>query len=250
MPDAILAALALPGAGVVAGAALVAGFVYGFAGFGASLVYMPVAGLVLGPEAAVVTFVLSGLGALVSVLPGALRIADGRGLATTLAGAIALLPVGLVILTTVDPVPLRWAVCTIIAATLVALAFGWRYQTRPHWTARLGVGVTTGVLGGATGLMSPILILFHLSGDRPPREIRAETGAFLAILNAALLPGLWWRGVVSAELLWLGLLLLPLYTLGSWAGTAAFTPASGPRYRPFAYAVVAGSVLIGLPIFD
>ena len=54
MPDLLAQALAQPGLGWLFAAALVAGVVRGFSGFGTAMAFMPVAGAILSPFAALI----------------------------------------------------------------------------------------------------------------------------------------------------------------------------------------------------
>src|SRR6056297_1412897 len=73
MPDILAPALAVPGLGWLAVVALLAGVVRGFSGFGTAMVYMPVAGQMLSPVAALVSLVImDAIGPLAQV-PRALR---------------------------------------------------------------------------------------------------------------------------------------------------------------------------------
>jgi uncharacterized membrane protein YfcA len=65
---------------------LIAGLVYGFAGFGSALIFMPLATLVVSPPVAVAAFSMSALASLVTVVPGAWKAAD-RPTVLTMIGA-------------------------------------------------------------------------------------------------------------------------------------------------------------------
>ena len=67
--DPAMQLLAVDGIGVMLAAVLVAGVVYGFAGFGPALVAIPVLTRYLEPEVAVLAFGMAGLGAAVTMLP-------------------------------------------------------------------------------------------------------------------------------------------------------------------------------------
>ena len=71
MPEGLSAALALPGLWALLGAVFVAGTVYGFAGFGAALVFLPVGVAIVSPELAIAAFSLSAMVSLVTVVPRA-----------------------------------------------------------------------------------------------------------------------------------------------------------------------------------
>lgn len=249
MPDGLAAALALPGLWPLAAVTLVAGVVYGFAGFGSALIFMPLATAVVAPEAAVLAMAMFGLSSVVTVLPRAWAQADLRRVAPMLAAALLALPAGTWALARLDVGLIRWAISAVVAATLAALVAGWRYRGAPHPGALVAVGAAAGALGGATGLTGPAVILFNLAGSDGAARMRANTLVFLTLLGAALLPGLGARGLVTPAALWLGALLVPLYMAGSRAGQALFDPVREALYRRVAYAVILAALVAGLPVW-
>jgi uncharacterized membrane protein YfcA len=246
----VQAALATPELPLLLALTLGVGVIYGFAGFGAALIFVPVASSAIGPAAAVVMISLFGLSSMAVVLPRAWRVAD-RGAALTMLGAALLaLPLGTWILSVAEEDALRWAVSGIVAATLAALLAGFRIEAAPGLGARLAVGAGSGALGGATGLVGPMVILFHLGRGRPAEVTRADTIVLLTLLGAALAPGLLLRGLVDGPTLWLGALLVPAYVAGTAAGQALFRPGRDRLYRGVAHGVIALAVLVGLPLWD
>jgi uncharacterized membrane protein YfcA len=92
MPDALAAVLADPGLPFVCLVSLIAGLVYGFAGFGSALIFMPLATLFIAPATAVAAFSMSALASLVTVVPGAWKVADRPAVLTMIGGAILFTP--------------------------------------------------------------------------------------------------------------------------------------------------------------
>ncbi|WP_308916526.1 sulfite exporter TauE/SafE family protein [Jannaschia sp. LMIT008] len=244
------AVLALPGLPWLLLAALTCGVVYGFAGFGTALIFIPVAAAILGPEGAVAALAVMGLGSVVTMLPRAWAQADKRTTLLMVGAATVTMPAGIWMLAHVDPTPLRWAMCLLIAGTLVATVAGWTIRLGAGMGPRLGVGAVAGVLGGATGLLGPVVIVTALaSGDRAVR-MRANLASFLTILNAALLPMLWVQGVLDRTALVAGAVLIGPYVGGTMIGMALFRPGAERVYRGIAYAVVGAAVVAGLPLLD
>jgi len=228
---------------------LVAGLVYGFAGFGAALVFMPVALLVVDPVVAVAGFALAGLGAIATVVPQAWPQADKRAALTMLAAAVLLEPIGVWVLRTTDPMALRWAVSAVVLGTLVALLSGWRYRQSPSLPAWLGVGAGVGFLGGSVGMNGPVLVLFQLGGPDAAARTRANAIVVLSFSTLALLPIMALQGAVTRETILLGLVLLPVYALGAYFGRRLFNPARAGLYRGTAYVLIGGAGIMGLPIW-
>lgn len=250
MPEGLAAALAQPGLVWLATAILAAGLVYGFTGFGSALVFLPVAAAILPPEDAVAAFAVTALGSLVTMLPRTWPQADRRATAWMILAAIAAMPAGVWVLTRMDPVPLRWAICGVVAVTLAAVAAGWRLRLGSGPGPRLALGGLAGLVGGATGLIGPVVILTTLASGDGAGRMRANLASFLTVLNAALLPMLALQGALGPAALWTGAVLLPVYMAGNVAGAALFRPGAERLYRGLAYAVVAAALVAGLPLSD
>jgi uncharacterized protein len=110
MPEGLALALAAPGLPVLLLAAFVAGTVYGFAGFGAALIFMPVATAFLPAPVAIAAFSLSAGAAFVTVVPGAWAVADRRTVLVMIAIAVVFTPVGVRALGAVPGEAIRTAV--------------------------------------------------------------------------------------------------------------------------------------------
>ena len=63
-------------------------------------------------------------------------------------GATALLPVGVWLLTRLDPLLMRWIIALLILGAVALLASGWRYHGQPGTGFSLGVGGLSGLAGG------------------------------------------------------------------------------------------------------
>lgn len=250
MPEALAAAIAAPGLFWLVAAALAAGTLYGFAGFGAALLFMPVAARVTDPLTAVPSFALAALASVVTVLPGAWAACDRRASLWVAGVALLFLPLGVLVLRFGDPVALRWGVSAVVLLTLAALLAGWRYTFTPGVPAWMGVGAGVGFLGGSTGLNGPPLILFQLGGQDSAARTRANTIVPLTITTIAVLPVLVLQGALPFSTVVSGALLFPAYAVGTLVGRRLFDPDRAGLYRMVAYAVIAASALIGLPLFD
>ena len=231
-------------------AVIVAGLVYGFAGFGAALIAIPVLSAVTTPVAAVGAFSLTALGSLVTVVPRAWASADRAAVGWMLGPAMATLPLGIWVLRTGEPNAIRWLVALLTLGTVAALASGWRRRTAGGRGARLGVGAATGLVGGATGLSGPVVILFQLSGGDTAERTRATIVLFLSLYSVLTLPALWIGGVLTAGSAGLGAVLFGPYLVATWAGQRLFGRGSEALYRRVAYLVVAGAGAAALPVWQ
>lgn len=250
MLDYLAPALAQPGLGWVVCISIIAGIVYGFAGFGAALIFMPVATAFWAPELAVAAFSVSALASLVTLVPRAWGQIDKPSVLTMIGFSVLGAPLGIYVLRTSDVTHIRWAVLIIAAITLAALMSGWRQKISGMRSTQAAIGAATGFVGGATGLLGPVMLLFQLSGSDPVARVRANSLVFLTISSLLLLPNMAMQGMLTSQAIVLGLILLVPYGIGAKLGQAVFIPRFQVFYRNIAYSIIALAILLGLPIWD
>ncbi|MFP7673168.1 TSUP family transporter [Marivita sp. S0852] len=250
MPESILAALDTAGLEWLLLATLVAGFVYGFAGFGAALVFLPVGTIFLPPAVAIASFSVSSISSFVTVFPKALPLVDRKAVTILIVSATVSASLGIWVLTVTDVTILRWVVVTICGLTLCALIAGWRYELEPTAGARAGVGFAAGFVGGVSGLTGPIMVLFQLAGRDPVAVTRATTVVFLSTTSLLILPLMYLQNVLTVQAIALGLLFLLPYGIGAVLGQGLFHPGRERFYRVAAYVIIGGATLMGLPLWD
>ena len=249
MSEGFAVALALPQLAPLLILTFLSGMVYGFAGFGAALVFMPIASALIDPVLAIAAFALSALSSLFTLVPCAWGECDKTTTILMTLAATLTLPLGVWLLRVADPVLIRIAISALAALTLIVLIRGFRFSVRPGRTSSAAVAGAAGVMGGATGLLGPIVILFNLSSGDDARRIRANTLVFLTLGSLFVLPQMAAQGVLAPLAIWLGILMLPAYAFGGLAGRALFNPERERLYRAVAYAMIALSIVMGLPIF-
>ena len=238
----------IPGVSWVALAALLAGLVYGFAGFGAALIFMPLATIFLEPAVAIAGLSVSALASLVTVVPGAWAAADKRQTVLMVGTSLVFMPLGIALLGLVSEPTIRTAISGLTLITLMVLLLGWKITVRGK-ALPLGVAALAGITGGSTGLNGPPVILFNLGSDQPVAVTRGNLACFLTLNGVFLLPMMLLLGAIDASAALLGLVLLVPYGLGTWAGTQVFDPANTRLYRRAAYGLIGASGLLGLPIW-
>src|SRR3954471_16184989 len=184
---------------VAAGAALLAGLVRGFSGFGSALVLSPSLSALYGPKIAVPVALVLELALAVPLVPRARRLVDWRRISLLCVAAALTVPLGARLLAVVDPHALRWAICALVFVAVALLAFGWNYEGRPHAAATAATGALSGLLGGSTGLSGPPVIFYELSGSAPTATVRASFMVFSAWVDIVALVSFAVTGTLAAE---------------------------------------------------
>lgn len=227
-----------------------AGLVRGFSGFGTAMIFLPLAGQVLGPFAAITALVVMDLAGPLPNVPRALRDGAPGDVWILLAGFGLALPLGYGALRAADPAVFRYAVSAVSLGALGLLLAGLRLAGPIGRRGVLATGGASGFLAGFCGIAGPPVILFYMARPLPVAVIRANVLLFLLASDVLLLGGYAVGGTLSAAAVWTGLALIPPYMLANIAGAAIFRPDWDRGYRAVAYAVIAGSALMGLPLWD
>jgi uncharacterized membrane protein YfcA len=177
------------------------------------------------------------------------RHAAWREVVPLLVGAAVSLPLGVLLLTRLDPVLVRWLAAGAILAALAALATGWRYRTAPSVPLSVTVGAASGLASGFAGLGGlPLAVFWLASQTAEAAQVRHNLMAYFGL--STLLSGIAFLGggVLTVERVWLSLPLLLPYGLGLLAGARLFHRASDLLFRRIAYAVILAAVCLALPL--
>lgn len=239
-----------PGLLWLAGAALVAGLVRGFSGFGTAMIYLPVAAQVLSPIWAIVTLTIMELVGPMPNIPRAWRDGHRADLVRLAIGLTVVLPLGLALLAIIRPETYRYVLSGLSLALLVCLVLGlrWRGELRPPLV--YGIGGFSGLSGGIAGLPGPPVILLYMASPHPANVIRANTMLHLFFFDWLLLVMIAMRGELGWTPVMIGAMLIVPNLVGNIVGGWLFRPAHEALYRWVAYVIIAASALSGLPLWD
>ncbi len=232
------------------GGALAGGLARGFSGFGAALIFVPLAAVAIGPQRAAPLMLALEVVAIAALTPGAWKLADRREVGWLAAGAALGTPLGALVLALADPLALRWGVALLILGLLGLLASGWRFRGAPSRPVTLGVGVAGGVLGGVAMVSGPPVMAYLLGHEGAARQLRANFGLYLAA--GAVFAGIAYAaaGLLDGRLFGPFLVAAPVYGLGIWGGARMFGLATERAFRLACYGMIALAALLGLPVWD
>lgn len=230
-------------------AAALAGLARGFSGFGAALIFIPLASALLGPRVAAPLLLVVDNILAAPLIPAAWRQASRREVATLAAGTLVGAPFGAWLLLHGDPVTLRWAMSALALAMLGLLASGWRYRGTPSGSASLGVGLAAGLCSGAVQMGGPPVVAYWLGGAIPANRVRANIVLFFAASGAISAAVYLLGGLLTVEVLRLALVVGPAYGAGLWAGSRLFGLASERLFRGICFALIAIAAVLGAPVW-
>jgi len=241
-------ALALDGLWWLVAAVMAAGLVRGFSGFGSAMIIMPIASAVLTPVAALVLLAMTEFFGPLPNLPAAVRNGSRREVGRLVLGAVAGMPLGLLILTRVDGAMFGWMVSGVVLALLPLLVSGWRYRGRMTPRLVAATGGFGGFLSTSTGLPGPPVIMLYMASPKPVAESRANLLMYLLSIDVLMIGIFLWMGLFDGVAAVLGLMLAVPYMLANVAGALLFDPRAERSYRAVAYLVIAASAVLGLPV--
>lgn len=215
-----------------------AGAVRGFAGFGAALVMAPVLSLLYGPTVAVPVMSVMEIPVLYQVIRTARRETDWRRTAPMAATAVLAVPVGAAVLTSLDPELLRRGISVLVLGLVAVMAAGGFPPLRRTGRRDIGVAVTAGVMGGATGIGGPPLILYFLATGDPARQVRGDLFGYSLVTTLVGMVTFFAYGLFTPHSLALGAILSAPYFAGMALGGRLFPLAGETTFRWIALAIL------------
>lgn len=230
--------------------AFVAGLARGFSGFGAALIFVPLASAVVGPKIAAPVLLVIDAVTTAALIPNAWRLANRREVGVMALGAFIGVPLGTYILAQSDPLALRWAISVLVAALLLLIVSGWRYRGRIADSLTAGFGLVSGVLSGAAQVGGPPVVAYWLGGAANHREVRANIILYFAVSTVFSAASYLLGGLIQRDVLLLSALTTPFYAAGLYLGARLFGQADERLFRRICYGLIALAALLGLPLWD
>lgn len=200
------------------GAALVAGMVRGYTGFGFALILVTAVSVLAPPADVVPISVVLDLFAGIRLLPHVRNEVDRPGAALMVLGALPAIPLGAMALAVLDEDVMRLGIGVAVLLATAAIASGVGLQRVPGTGLKLGTGVAMGLLSGSAGIPGPPIILLYLSSPLPVGTLRATAVAVFLAIDLIALATMAAYGLVTGELLLRCLLLAPLVEIGQQLG--------------------------------
>lgn len=249
MVDPILDRWLTPDGLLVVAALAVAGLVRGFSGFGAAMIFIPVAAAVWGPQAAIpMLYVIDGSVAMPLVFRAVRRCAWREVLPLAIGMAVAT-PFGVALLRVADPETLRWGICGVVGLAVALLASGWRYIGRPALPTTLAVGGTAGFMGGSVGIAGPPVVLFWLASQSDAAAVRANIITLFGLATVVQGTSLVANGLLTVEGAVTAAAAIPVYAVAIFVGARCFSMASETMFRRLAFVLILLAAVAGLPVW-
>jgi uncharacterized membrane protein YfcA len=230
--------------------ALIASVARGFSGFGAALIFMPLASTVAAPRMVAALLLIIDL---VLAAPFALKAwkqADRKAVALMAVGALVTVPIGTYALTQFNPITTRWIIIAFVIALLALLISGWRYHGKEHPALAIGVGGVAGFCSGLAQTGGPPVVAYWLGRPISGAIARANIIFYFALTGIISFFTYLAAGILTWEVIKLSLLVGPIYGLGLFIGAKLFGVASDTLFRRICYSLIALAAIISLPLLD
>lgn len=207
---------------IVCGMTFGAAAIRGLTGFGMAIILVPLLGLIIRPDAAVVLAILLQL----LIGPVGLRtvLADSHKSTAIPIALVAIMttPAGIWLLAYTPPDVARVAIAGIALAAFLLVLLPIRNPKVPGLGMAALTGAAAGVLTGFAAMPGPPVVPFYMRSGLSAIVVRASMMfVFFATAIAGTLAS-WLIGLADVQLVVLSLCLLPALLLGNWAGGLAF----------------------------
>ena len=230
--------------------AFIAGTARGFSGFGAALIFMPLASSLAAPRLVAALLLVIDFISAAPLVPGAFKHADRKATAIMVAGALIGVPVGTWFLSRLDPVTTRWIISGFVTALLALLLSGWRYHGKDNVAISVGVGCVSGFCSGLAQTGGPPIVGYWLGRPLPASIARANILLFFGASDFFSLVSYAAAGLITLESIRFSLLVGPVYGIGVGFGASLFGRASDRLFRTICYSLIVLAVIVGLPLLD
>lgn len=196
------------------------GFVQGLSGFAFGLVATSLWAWMMKPQEVVVLVVLGSLiGQLTSFL-SVRQHAEVRRVAPFLLGGVVGVPIGTTVLHALNAPAFRAIVgLGLVAFCTVMLAVRRIPFVRAGASADGLVGVVSGVMGGASGLAGPPMIVWCAMRGWEIGAQRATYQSFFIVIQGLILGFMIWKDAISPSLMATFIWLAPVVVISSWIGS-------------------------------
>ena len=225
--------------------ALVAGVVRGFSGFGGPALMALVLTQFFSPLSVLTKVVIIDAVSYLLLVPSTVREFERRLVAVVTTATFLGLPFGVYLLTMSDPVVMKRAVAAAVAACVVVMLLGVRFQARPPIVVQVLVGVLAGVVLGATYIaLVAVIFFFALPGSGA--QGRANAVCWGVVLSFALIATHMALDNTTLDDLWRAAFVGLAYLAGTGIGVRLFRSTGERTFRRAVLWLLLGLAVVGL----
>jgi len=228
----------------------ITGIVRGFSGFGSGMIIGPSTAAFFGPQMALAMITIMDSVPTLILVWGARREVNWKEVIPVIFGYALLVPFGVWLLKSGDPVALRWFISISILTAIMILWSGWKYKGARTKPVSFSFGGLGGFMGAAAALPGPAVLVYWLASNAKAVTIRANMIYYLFITDLLVIAAYLFGDIYSWEAVIRGLICIPVYFIGIQIGTRFFNGASETTYRRVAFIMILMAAVTSLPLLD
>ncbi len=192
--------------------------IQGTTGFGFNILVVPLLSLFFDPKVVVPTVILHNIVLDGFVLASAWRFANLRRIWLLVLMGVLGTPIGVLLLSVVNPDPLRVIIGLIVVVTGLALLLGFRRTIANELIASGVAGSLGGASNSLVGMAGPPVILLFANQGMPAQEFRANIVTYFAIITAFAIVFFALKGSLNDDVFTLTAVTMPATVVGVLAG--------------------------------
>ncbi len=215
----------------------------GLTGFGMAIILVPLLGLIIRPDKAVVLAIILQL--LIGPIGFRKILADSHRTSATLIAIAAIFatPLGIWLLSNTPPDIARIAIAVIAIGAFFLVLSPSRPGHQPTVFTGVLTGLVAGVLTGFAAMPGPPVVPYYMRQDLPPQQVRASMMfVFFATAIAGTIAS-WLLGLISSDIVWFSILLFVPMLVGNWLGGLAFGRVADRTWRTIIALILAVAVI-------
>ncbi len=209
----------------------VSAIIRGLTGFGFAILAVPLISLFISPMQAVVFAIIMQMLIGPFGVPQALAHID-KPLVLKL-GLLGMLttPLGVLALSHISPEIARLLIAAVALSAFLFFMLKRAPDIPESRTVLALTGLSAGILNGFAAMPGPPVILYFVRSGVPPVVARASMISFFFATGIAGVCAIWWRGMITRELLMLSAVALPVMIAGNHLGARFFGRVAEPLWR-------------------
>ena len=223
---------------------LLAAFVRSASGFGYALLATPMLMLVMDAKSVVVLNTVLGLVANVIVLYHLRRHIDFRRAALIGLGAVAGIPPGAYLLSSLDSSVIKLAIAIVVIPFSFILLTDHSHRFQRDTLGCVVAGFFSGATGASTGFGGPPVVLFLLNQGMVKERFIGTLAAYFSFRTIVTLGAFSSLGIVTTDILIQAVVLLPALWLGSYIGVKMVPRINTVLFKRIVSAIVTVTALI------
>ncbi|MGI9351915.1 MAG: sulfite exporter TauE/SafE family protein [Rhizobiaceae bacterium] len=228
----------------------VTGIVRGFSGFGSGMIIGPSTAAIFSPALSLAMISILDAIPTLTLVWGARKNVNWREVLPIIIGYALLVPLGVWVLKTGDPIILRWFISLSILTAVAILWSGWKYTGARSAPVSFAFGGLGGFMGAAAALPGPPVLVYWLASTARAITVRANMIYYLFLTDLMIIVGYLIGDIYTREAVLRGLICVPVYFVGILLGSRFFAGTSDQLYRTIAFLMILISAVTSLPLLD